>query len=125
MDGAREECTGNQYAVGGTCQVCEAPNVVDETHQRCTKCVPGKEPNQERNDCVACANDKYSSFGNQCQRCASPNVINANRTSCSPCPAGQGEMDGACEECTGNQYAVGGTCQVCEAPNVVDETHQR
>jgi hypothetical protein len=100
--------------------------VVDASHQTCTKCTPGHEPNPARDKCVPCGAGNYSSFGVKCQSCKKTNVINDEKSSCTACPAGKGpnKDNTDCVECTEKQYSIEGTCQPCAAPNVVDESHQ-
>ena len=116
---ACESCVGTTYSTTGTCENCDAPNIVDSDHKSCTACPAGTAPNQARTACVDCVGATYSAFGVACTTCAAPNVVAVStadgsvgaRIGCAACAAGNGRVvdnDGAasCAACTGTTYSL-------------------
>ena len=155
-----EVCPPGQYSSFGLscgyCEVGKEPNVVefgvgathcttciDGTHrhndgtadgvmQSCQSCAPGRQANDEQDECEACALGQYSDDGGDCIPCSTGTEPNSDQSACQSCPTGT-KSDGAgmCEPCgvgetpdANQQYCVScpsdsagtsGVCTQCSA----------
>jgi hypothetical protein len=141
-----EVCPPGQYSsFGQSCGYCEAgkePNIVESgvgaTHctacidgtyrhndgtadgvmQSCQSCAPGRQANDEQDECEDCALGQYSDDVGDCIPCSAGTEPNADQSACQACPLGS-KSDGTemCERCgvgetpdVNQQYCVSCTC---------------
>jgi hypothetical protein len=108
---------------GVECIPCELPNIVDGTHQSCSRCSAGEQPNEGQTACLRCEGLSYSLDGGSCIGCEAPHVVNGDKAACLKCDAGKGPNANRtdCIRCIGANYSVGGQCLNCPRSEISNE----